>query len=284
MEEKKPNILLNNKSLGEILIDLGEITRTDVRMIEEYQKEKGLLFGEAAVKLKLAGQDKVTEALSQQFSHAYLGKGDDSLSPELLAAYQPFCAKVDAMREVRTTLLLSGVGEMLISLCVTGCGEGVESSSFAANLAILFAQQGRKTLLMDFDLRTPGIHQLFKINNSIGVSTLLINRSSLEETVQSTVFEKLDILPSGPVPPNPLELITRKEGSDLMETLKKSYEIVIVNTCSFERVADVSYLSSYMDGLIMVVLNRKTRKAELKRSQKILDDLGIRILGVVLNT
>ena len=275
--------LLQNDCIGEILLKFNKVTKAGIEQVVRLQKEEGLYFGEAVVKLGLAGKEDVDLAVAYQFAHPYLGKGENTISKEIIAAYIPFDPRVEAVRSVRTALLLSGAGLSLKSVCVAGCRKGDGRTFLATNLAVVFAQLGHKTLLMDFNLRDPKIHKLFQLKNSCGVSTLLINRSTVEETVQTTPFEKLDVLPSGPLPPNPLELIARPGARQLMETLKGAYEIIIVSAPSFERAADVCSLASIMDGVFIVALQGKTRKDELGKAKSVLDGAGARLLGIVLN-
>jgi len=275
--------MLREDSIGGILLNFQKISETDIARIISLQKEEGLYFGEAVVKLGLASKEDVDLAIAYQFAHPYLSEGENTISKEVIAAYTPFDPRVEAVRSVRTALLLSGAGLSLKSVCVAGCREGDGRTFLATNLAVVFAQLGHKTLLMDFNLRDPKIHKLFQLKNSCGVSTLLINRSTVEEAVQPTQFEKLNVLPSGPLPPNPLELIARPGARQLMEVLKSSYEVIIVNAPSLERAADVCSLASFMDGVFIVALQGKTRKDELAKAKSVLEGAGARLLGVVLN-
>jgi len=275
--------MLREDSIGEILLNFQRISETDIARIISLQKEEGLYFGEAVVKLGLASKEDVDLAIAHQFAHPYLSKGENTISKKVIAAYAPFDPTVEGVRSVRTALLLSGAGQNLKSICVAACREGEGKTSLAANLAVVFAQLGHKTLLMDFNLRTPKTHKLFQLKNSCGVSSLLINRSTLEEAVQATPFKKLNVLPSGPLPPNPLELIARPGAHQLMETLKNSYEIIIVSTPALERAADVCSLASFMDGVFIVAIPGQTRKDELGKAKSALEGAGARLLGVVLN-
>ena len=282
--EERSKDVLREEMLGELLLNSGKITRADIAKVLVFQKKSGLYFGEAVIKLKLASKEDVELAIARQFDHPYLSKADNTISKEVAAAYHPFSSKVEAVKKVRTSLLLSGAVKNLKTICITACENPDKKTSFGADLAVVLAQLGHKTLFMDFDLRTPKVHQLFRVKNSSGVSTLLVDRSTSEEAIQPTPFEKLSILPSGPLPPNPLELITRKEGVRLMATLKDLYEIIIVNTPLLNNtVADTSFLASFMDGVVIVATDRKTRKTDLRNAKKLLEESGALVLGVVLN-
>ncbi|MBI5788568.1 MAG: polysaccharide biosynthesis tyrosine autokinase [Candidatus Schekmanbacteria bacterium] len=275
--------LMRKDSIGRILLSFQKITEDDIEKIKALQEKDGIYFGEAAIKLGLATKEDVDLAVAYQFSHPYLNNKDNTISKEVIAAYSPFAPKVEAIRNIRTALLLQGAGIGLKSICLAGCQEESGKTFIATNLAVVFAQLGQKTLLLDFNLRKPKIHKLFKLKNSFGVSTLLANRSTLEETIQTTPFEKLDVLPSGPLPPNPTALFARKGARQLMETLRNSYEVVIVNVPSFQTAADAPYLASFMDGALIVVLKGKTRKDELEKAKKNLEAARAQVLGVVIN-
>lgn len=272
----------NGDSIGKILLNFQKINESDIERIIDLQEKEGLYFGEAAIKLGLADKEDVDLAVAYQFAYPYLSRNQNTLSREIIAAYTPLAPRVEALRSVRTALLLSGAGKSLKSICVVGCSEGDGKTFMGVNLAVLFAQLGQKTLLVDFNLRTPKIHSLFQLKNSHGISTLLIDRSTVDEAIQPTPFEKLNILPSGPPPPNPQELIARK-ASQIIRTLKETYEICIVNTTSLDRADDASLLSTFVDGVFIVALQGKTRKNELERAMRLLEGAEAKILGAVLN-
>lgn len=282
MERGNVKKKLNGDSIGKILLNFQKIKESDIEKITGLQEKEGIYFGEAAIKLGLADKEDVDLAVAYQFAYPYLSRHQNTLSREIIAAYTPFAAKVEAIRSIRTALLLSGAGESLKSICVIGCSDGDGKTFMGVNLAVLFAQLGQKTLLVDFNLRTPKIHSMFHLKNSHGVSTLLIERSTVDEAIQSTPFEKLNILPSGPLPPNPQELIARRAGQ-VIHTLKEIHEILIVNTPSLEKADDASFLSKFMDSVFIVALKGKTRKNELEKAMRLLEGAGAKILGVVLN-
>ncbi|MEO8079028.1 MAG: chain length determinant protein tyrosine kinase EpsG, partial [Caldimonas sp.] len=170
------------RSLGAILIDGGQLKPEDAERVIHYQKEKNLRFGEAAMRLGLISEADIQFALSRQFAYAYLRRvpGEArALSDELVAAYQPFSARVEQLRAIRSQLMLRWFdrAEERQVLTIVGAERGEGRSYLAANLAIVFSQLGERTLLVDADMREPRQHFLFHLENQIGLSTLLAGRS-----------------------------------------------------------------------------------------------------------
>ena len=179
-----------NRSIGAILMDSGVLSIEDAERILVFQKEHNIRFGEAAVRLGLLTEQDVQYALSRQFSYAYLRAvaGKPSLSDELVAAYQPFSPRVEQLRAIRSQLLLRWFdkAEQRQILAVVGSDSGVGRSYLAANLAIIFSQLGERTLLIDADLRNPRQHELFVLQNQVGLSTVLAGRSRDEAIIRIT--------------------------------------------------------------------------------------------------
>jgi len=204
------------RSIGSILIESGRLSSADADRISEHQQQHGLQFGDAAIALKLLTKEDIDYALAKQFDYAYLNNQDSSLSSQLVAAYKPFSRIGESLRAVRSQLMLrwlnADAAHKVIAVVSAGKGEG--RSFIAANLAIVFAQQGQRTLLLDADLRaapTSGQHSLFKLGKSTGLSGILADRAGLEVALPVPSLPGLTVLPVGAVPPNPQELLGRPE-------------------------------------------------------------------------
>ena len=169
-------------------------------------------------------------------------------------------------------------------LAVVGAGRAEGGSYLAANLAIVFAQMGESTLLIDADMRTPRQHALFQLNNQLGFSSLLAGRSDVASALHTIPFmPKLQVLPAGPIPPNPLELLNRDNLSELFEWARKTYDIVLIDTSSFSVGADAMIVAAKAGAAVAVARANETKIAaytnliaELKRS-------SINVVGSVLN-
>jgi len=201
-----------SRSIGAILIDTGRLTPESAERILKLQKEQGLRFGDAAIQLGLLTETDIQRALSRQYDYPYLMPGDDRVSEEVVAAFKPFSPIVEQLRALRSQLMLRWIdaeaGHKTLAVVSAGRGEG--RSFTAANLAVVFSQLGERTLLIDADLRNPRQHQLFNLENRIGLSSVLAGRAELPETiVRIPGLIDLSVLPAGATPPNPQELLSR---------------------------------------------------------------------------
>ncbi len=218
------------RTLGAILIDGGQLRPEDAERVLQYQKEHNLRFGEAAMRLGLISEADIQFALSRQFAYAYLRRTPGEarpLSDELVAAYQPFSPRVEQLRAIRSQLMLRWFdrAEERQVLTIVGAERGEGRSYLAANLAIVFSQLGERTLLVDADMREPRQHYLFLLENQIGFSTLLAGRSREEAIVRIPDLAGLSVLPSGPTPPNPLELLNRLNFDEFMIQAKSAFDV-----------------------------------------------------------
>ena len=166
---------------------------------------------------------------------------------------------------------------------VTSSGPGEGKSTTAANLAVVFAQQGKSVLLVDADLRKPTVHYTFNLPNTSGLTTVLTNGISLEEAVRSTDTKDLFVLTSGPIPPNPSELLGSKKMKIFLENVITDFSIVIFDTPPVLAVTDSQILANQCDGTILVVSSQKTEKELAIKAKELLESAKAKLLGVVLN-
>lgn len=166
---------------------------------------------------------------------------------------------------------------------VTSTGPGEGKSTTVANLAVVFAQQGKKTLLVDSDLRKPTMHHTFNVNNTMGFTSVLTKQATLEEAVKQTDVKNLYVLTSGPIPPNPAELLSSKSMEQLVEEMKQNFEIVLFDTPPLMAVADPQILSNQCDGSILVVYSGRTETEQALKAKELLASAKSKLLGAVLN-
>lgn len=276
------------RSLGGILIDSGLLKPEDAERVLLVQKEHNLRFGDAAVRLGLLTEADIQYALSRQFAYAYLRKtpGDKNpVSDELVAAYEPFSPRVEELRAVRSQLMLRWFDkeDQRQVLTVVGAERGEGRSYLAANLAVVFSQLGERTLLVDADLRNPRQHELFYLENKIGLSTMLSGRSREEAIVRIPDLAGLCVLPAGPVPPNPLELINRLNFDEFLIQIKSAFDVVIVDTSALSVGEDAAMIAVRTGAALVVARSSQTRVAAFSDVVQGLMNAGVSVVGSVLN-
>ena len=273
-------------SIGAILIDSGRLTIDAAERILRLQQEQGIRFGDAALQLGLLGEDDIQQVLSRQYDYTYLRPDDDSVSKDVVAAFNPFSLVVEQLRALRSQLLLrwfdvDGGGRALAVLS-PDAGEG--RSFVAANLAVVFSQLGQRTLLVDADLRRPCQHQLFRVPDKLGLSSILAGRADAPECISRIArLDGLSVLPAGAVPPNPQELLSRPQFGALIGTLCGHYEAVIVDTPPAASTADHQAVASRTRGAIVVARAHRSSAQRLKALVRSLQDGGTVVVGSVLN-
>jgi len=202
---------------------------------------------------------------------------------KLIAKYDPKSPISEQYRTIRTNILYSSVDEEIRSLMVTSSGPGEGKSTTTGNLAVVFAQQGKTVLLIDADLRKPTVHYTFKLSNTTGLTSVLTNQVELMEAVNKTDEDNLYVLPSGPIPPNPSELLGSKAMRQFMERALEEFDLIIFDTPPVLAVTDAQILGNLCQGSILVVSSGKTEKESLLKTKELLTATNGRLLGVVLN-
>ncbi len=277
----------SKRSLGQILVDAKVLTPEDAQRIFELQREKKIRFGEAAIQLGLMSQGDIHYALAHQYEYSYLPRtSGQHTDAELVAAYQPFCHEVDQLRAIRAQLMLRWFdqhkGHAMVAIVGAGRSEG--GSYLAANLAIVFAQMGERTLLIDADMRAPRQHVLFQLNNQIGFSSLLAGRADVASAVHPIPYIKnLDVLPAGPIPPNPQELLNRPNLTELFDWAGRTYDIVLIDTSSLVSGADAIMVASKAGTALAVARAHATQTKAFKNLVAELKRSNIHVVGSVLN-
>lgn len=166
---------------------------------------------------------------------------------------------------------------------ISSSGPGEGKSTTAANLAVTFAQLGKKVLLVDADLRKPTVHHTFGLNNLFGFTTVLTKQRTLDKTVLETEEEDLYILTSGPIPPNPAELLSSKSMEQFIIEAKEQFDYVLFDTPPLLAVADPQIVANQCDGSVLVVYSERTEIDQAKKSKELLENAQSKLLGVVLN-
>ncbi|MEI3598495.1 MULTISPECIES: CpsD/CapB family tyrosine-protein kinase [unclassified Oceanobacillus] len=201
----------------------------------------------------------------------------------LITKINPKSPISEQFRTVRTNMQFSSVDNVLKSFLVTSSGPAEGKSSTTANLAIVYAQQGKRVLLIDADLRKPTMHYTFRLDNLRGLSNLLVGEVTLEEAVNSTDIDTLDVMTCGPIPPNPSELLGSRKMETLLREAKLSYDLVVFDTPPVLAVTDAQILANLVDGSVLVVRSGKTEIEPAQKAKEALAPAKAKLLGVVLN-
>ena len=205
-------------------------------------------------------------------------------SVELITQSRPQSQMAESYRALRTSLLLTSVGAPPKIILITSALPREGKTTTSINTAIVLAQKGTRVLLIDADLRRPSVHKALGINPRVGLSNVLTGGATLQQaTVRSTIMPNLYILPAGPPPPNPAELMASAQMVDLLAELRNQYDHVILDTPPTLSVTDAVVLSIRADAVVLVIRSAQTTKPALRRSRDILAQVNARVAGVLLN-
>ncbi|MDP1440975.1 capsular biosynthesis protein [Priestia megaterium] len=206
-----------------------------------------------------------------------------TLKRRLLAHNSPKDPVAEQYRTIRTNIQFSNVDQDIKTIVLTSSGAEEGKSTTSANLATVYAQQGLNVLLIDADLRKPTGHYTFRLENHIGLTNVLTRQSTLAQAVQESEIPHLSVLTSGPIPPNPSELLASAQMAELLKEMKEQFDMIIFDTPPILAVADAQILANQVDGTILVVSSGKTEKDAALKSKELLSNAQGKLLGVVLN-
>jgi len=192
----------------------------------------------------------------------------------------PIC---ESYRSIRNSLKFASLDKPLKRLLITSSSENEGKSTTAGNLAVSFAAEGKKVLLMDTDLRRPTIHELFGVSNLIGITTILAEEAKPGEAIKETDIEGLSMLTSGPVPPDPGLMIESTKMKELIKNLAEQYDIIILDSPPILLTNDAVMIAGYVDGSIMIMESGKTSMRAFSQARELLKQANIEPIGVILN-
>lgn len=280
-----PNISTHRNSefkIGILLIKSGKITSENARQVVEVSNEKGIRFGDAAVQLGLVTDADIDEVLAKQFDYTYLQERGD-LSPHLVSAVFPDSVESEFVRGLRTQLSLSWFKGENKALAISSIESGSGNSRFVSNLAVAFSQLGKKTLIIDANLRKPVQQAIFFNNNTQrGLSDVLIGRAGLEAVAKVDGISKLSVLPAGAIPPNPQELIGGRVFKDLVTFFYEIFDVILIDTPAFSEGADAQVIGAAVGGVLLVTRKDVTKASKLTAVSKMLKGNGTEIVGSVM--
>jgi receptor protein-tyrosine kinase len=274
------------RQIRAILMDEGKLTPSDAEQVLKRQRELGWRFGEAAIELNLITDTDLREALAKQYEFPYLVGGPEGVAKELIAAWDPFHPMVEELRAVRTQLLIRWfnpqAGRRTLVVASPGAREG--RSFVAANLAVVFSQLGHRTLLVDADFRAPRPQSLFNIADRFGLSSVLSGRADLSAAVPVGGLTGLAVLPCGPVPPNPLELLSRGSFPALLGKAQQEYDVILIDTPPAAEYADAQSIAFRAGDVLLLSRRHHTRVDDTERAVRELSDASARVVGTLMNS
>lgn len=202
---------------------------------------------------------------------------------QLITLSNPRSPISESYRSLRTNIDYSAIDEKIQVIMVSSAGPGEGKTTTITNLAITYAQSERKVILIDADLRKPTAHHNFSISNRWGLSSVLSQQCTLEESIQSSSVPGLDVITSGTIPPNPAEMLGSNRMNAVIQQLRDMYDIILIDTPPLLAVTDAQIVATKSDGAIMVVDQGRVKRDIAKKAIQNLQTVNARILGVVLN-
>ena len=273
-----------DRMIGALFVATGRLSREDVAKILRAQDQRRLRFGEAAIELGLLTRTEIESALAHQFNSPFLVPGESKISEALIAAYASSGAEVEALRALRSQLLLRWFHDSDHNALALVSGERREGRSFvAANLAVMFSRLGKRTLLIDADLRNPSQHLVFGIENRVGLSAVLSGRGGPETIQTISGFPELSVLPAGALPPNSVELLAQPLFVDLLKELRREFDVILLDSPAATEYADAQTIAMRAGAALIVVRKDVTRMWKMRGVSDTVVQTSATVLGTVLN-
>jgi polysaccharide biosynthesis transport protein len=207
----------------------------------------------------------------------------DHVARDLVTVHSPKSAASESYRSIRTGILFSSADAAPQTIVFTSASPGEGKTITTANLGVAMANAGSRVLLLDCDMRRPRIHKIFGVDRKVGLSNILVGTASPKDAIVPSSVENLDILPVGPIPPNPSEIISSKKMGLLLNALKKQYTRVLIDSPPISAVTDAVLLSQMADGLLLVVRAGETPRQVIQHALAQVRSVNANILGAVLN-
>lgn len=273
---------LGDDHIGTLLQAAGKLKPQDMERVLNLQKKDKLRFGEAAQKLGLVSEADIRAALSRQFEYPTLPATGAKLGAELTAATNPYSREAEALRSLRSQLLMRWFKDGRKTLAVGSARADEGASYLAANLAVLFAQMGRKVLLVDANMRQPRQHDIFNLGNGMGLSDILAERMPSLQVHTIKPFQTLSVLSAGSPPPNPAELLARPAFGALLSGLETSYDIILIDTAPSQLSSDFQLVAARVGGVLISTRRNVSRINPLAELKEKITLTGAQVVGAVV--
>jgi capsular exopolysaccharide synthesis family protein len=234
---------------------------------------------------------KNPEEINQYLDIPYLGLipaydksvHDDEHHTDLITLISPRSTTSESYRAIRTSILFSSADVVPQIIVVTSAGPSEGKTSCASNLAVTMSQAGARVLLLDCDMRRPRIHTIFGVSRNVGLSNIMVGTAPAEKAIFTTKVPNLDIIPSGPLPPNSSEILGSKKMRSFLESVRKKYNRIIIDTPPISILTDAVVLSNAADGMLLVIRAGETPRQMILGSVDKLRTVNAHILGAILN-
>lgn len=204
------------------------------------------------------------------------------IRPELISIDEPDSIAAEAYRALRTSIQFASIDKDIKTLVITSTNPGEGKSSVVINLGVVIAQIGKRVLLIDGDLRNPSLYRNLDIDNKEGLSTMFLKNEAMDKYIRQYAVNNLFILPSGPPPPNPSEVLASERMKQFIAQAKEKFDFIVFDSPPLLPVTDAAVLSKICDGTVLVVRSSKTVIEAAHRVKTILENLKVNILGVVI--
>ena len=276
-EKVKPKVVINiilsivfGLVICSVFLYVGEFLSTTIKTVEDLES-----FGLSVLSIiPSIGSDNKKKNKAKNNS--------DDLSRRLIITEDPKSPVAEAYRTLRTSIMYSSdKNSKIIMVSSPGPGEG--KTTTVCNLAITYANLGKKTLLIDGDLRKPVIRKIFNLDKGLGLTSYIIGENSIDEVIHKTEIANFEVIPSGVVPPNPSEILNSDKMKNMLDDLKQRFDIILIDSPPMIAVTDALVLSNLVDDFILVCRSRITQKGALDRSIKSLNQIGGKFSGSILN-
>jgi non-specific protein-tyrosine kinase len=204
--------------------------------------------------------------------------------PDLITLTDPRSRAAEAYRTLRTNLTFAALDKPLETLVVTSASPDEGKSTVLANLGVTMAQGERRVILVDADLRRPSLHEIFGVANDRGLTTMFVDEAALNDPPLMDVgVDNLWLVPSGPLPPNPADILGSRKMEEAIAALKARADIILFDAPPVVAVTDAAVLGTKVDGALLAVCAGRTRREHAQRAKELLERVHVRIVGAVLN-
>lgn len=286
--KKRLNFLLGaliGIGLGVGLTFLFEYLDNSVKTVEELEK----LGKPVLATIPKISSEELENKISEELDTSSNGVDVDYIEghiieTRLVTHFDPKSPISEAYRTLRTNIQFSKPDKAIKTLLVTSAGPKEGKSTTVANLAITHAQLGTRTVIVDTDLRRPVIHHIFGLEKDVGVTNFIIHDTDIKDVIKPTLVDNLYVITSGPLPPNPAELLASKEMKKFVEVLKENFDMIIFDSPPVIAVTDAQLISSETDGVVLVVKAEQTNWDMLKRTLMLLNNVNADLMGFVFNS
>ncbi|MFZ6753094.1 polysaccharide biosynthesis tyrosine autokinase [Undibacterium sp. Dicai25W] len=268
--------------LGDLFLQKGLLTESQVELIAAEQRQKKLRFGDAALNLGFLSQIQIDSALGEQFGFGSKDLINGKADSGLRFFHYPFSKEAEEIRRLRSELLLKFSSQDKIKIALVSASPQEGKSYMAASLAIALSQVGRRTLLIDADLRSGNLHNLFSLGSPDGLSSVLAGRIAAQNAL-IPLMDNLHILPSGPRPPNPLEILRAPRIRELLASCDNQFDAFVLDTYTSSLASDAQMVAHQVGSVLLMAMKDVTLLSDLREAKSDMQAAGAEVIGTIFN-